>query len=415
MWRGDDEALLARLEDERLLERLWRFHVGEQTTVPVPHPRASGMLAVLRKLPGGPEAAAKALFENDFHALGAMLEPKSLAGLPPELCHHLAIYYARVADAVEPHSPDTGSVARVRSLAGWLALAEEGKYLATLATEIAGGAIPSAELARVVDDISLSEIDELGRRADEGAHTQSYVGRAALRALARVAEAGRLAGASGPLLERARRRAQIRRATALDAALAPIGEALDEASAKNEILPRAGEILGRTIPIWQWAEYDEAVEIFVVERITDIAWEHYSASRWDALRVLLAPFHQMVDSLESRIRSDASRFAYAAPCAQMLVFRSELESTLPRQIEVAERVLLLHPTHRNGRLVMASYLCDSATRALEKTPVFVRASDLAQAEAQIERAEKLYPTSKKIEPAKQKLAEAKRRIAVPFG
>jgi hypothetical protein len=415
MWRGDDEALLARLEDERLLERLWRFHVGEQTAVPPPHPRASGLLAVLRRLPGGRDAADAALFQNDFRALGAMLEPASLAAFPPELCHHLAIYYARVADAVEPHSPDTGSVARTRSLGAWLALAEEGKYLSTLALEIAGGAIPSADLGRVVDDVALSEIDELGRRADEGAVTQSYVGRAALRALARIGEAGRLAGASGPLLERARRRAQIRRATALDAALAPIGEALDDASAQNVVLARAGEILGRAIPIWQWAEYDEAVEIFVVERVTDIAWEHYGASRWDALRMLLAPFAPMVDSLEARIHTDASRFAYAAPCAQMLVFRSELESTLPRQIEVAERVLLLHPTHRNGRLVMASYLCDSATRALDKSSVFVRASDLSLAEAQIERAEKLYPASKKIEPAKQKLAEAKRRIAVPFG
>src|SRR5687768_1280221 len=123
MWRQDDEALLERLEDEILLERLWRFQAGAAEP---PHPRAAGMITLVRALSGGREAIEEAR-AGRFDAFFAKLLPARIAVLPPELLHHIALYYGSladaltgVADAIEP-----ALEARKRSLAAWLALGEE--------------------------------------------------------------------------------------------------------------------------------------------------------------------------------------------------------------------------------------------------------------------------------------------------
>jgi len=409
-FRAEDEVLLRRLEDDDLLARLWAWHAAGARR-PRPHARAAGMIALLRALPDGEHAAARAR-EGHVQALASLLEPPSLAGRAPELLHHAAIYCGEVADALDEVKPEQSSAARIRSIAAWLALAEEERYLAELARAVVGDAIDAAEAARLAADAPLDTIDALGARAAAGARSQSAQGRAALHALARVGDACTLAACGEALRARAIRRAEAKRAAAIEAALTPIGEALDEAEARGEAQARAGDVLGRAVPLWHWAEYDEAVEHFVVDRIIPIAWEIYREHAWARLRALIAPFEQLVDSLAARIRSDPEKIAYAGPCAQMLVFRSELESTLARQIAVGERAIALCPTHRNGRLVMASYLCDSATRALQQMPIIVRKKDLATAEAQIARAEELYPSSPKIAPAKQLLDEARRRPAI---
>ena len=45
MWRPEDQALLGRLEDELVLERLFRHHVGTLAKEHMPHPRAAGLVA----------------------------------------------------------------------------------------------------------------------------------------------------------------------------------------------------------------------------------------------------------------------------------------------------------------------------------------------------------------------------------
>ncbi len=407
--------MFAHLSDESLLDRLWLFHVGASPRVPAPSPRAAGMIRRARALANGQAIAEEALTTGDPRKLAKLLEPSSLAGLSPELLHHLALYYARVAEAVEPVTPDSASSARVRSLAAWLALANAGDYLGRLARDIAGGAMPERELLRFVDALPLDVIDDLGRRALEGAAARTPESRSALRVLARVKDACALAGVAPPLEGRAVARAEAKRAEAIEAALLPIEEALAEATARGTVVTEARALLERAIAVWQVTEFDELPELFVVRHVTDVAWELYGASKWDALRALLAPFWGMVESLEQRILADPTKIAYAAPCAQMLVFRSELESPLHRQLEVVERAVKLHPTHRNGRLVLASYLCEEATRLVDKSPLYTNTHDLATAEAHVARAEKLYPTSKRIAPAKAKIEAAKRRPSFPFG
>jgi hypothetical protein len=44
----------------------------------------------------------------------------------------------------------------------------------------------------------------------------------------------------------------------------------------------------------------------------------------------------------------------------MLVFVAEMASGLDAQIEVGERILRACPGHRNGRRVLATYLCKKA-------------------------------------------------------
>ena len=182
-----------------------------------------------------------------------------------------------------------------------------------------------------------------------------------------------------------------------------------DASNRGVLAREAEKLLPQAVQVWTWTEYDEAVEHFVVDQITPIAWEVYRDLGWDDLRRLLAPYDVLVNTLATRITSDPSRIAYAAPCAQMLLWRAELESTLPRQIEAAERVLALCPSHRNGRVVMAGFLCDAALEALDATRSLVQQRECARAEAYLVRAEKLWPTAKKLGVAKARLAEAKLR------
>jgi hypothetical protein len=408
VWRTEDTALLARLEDDQILERLWKSHVG--TAHEPPHPRAAGMFPFVWSLAGG-EAARRASLAvpPELSALSTLLEPDRLSTYPPELVHHLALYYGRIADAVESDTPESAARARVRSVAAWLHLGTERVYLDTLSRSILGGSLGEADATRASGEIPFDVIEDLGKSAAAGARTLSNPAKSALRALGRVGEACRIAAASDSLKMKALQRAEARRADAIEAALAPIGEGLVDASNRGVLTREAEKLLPRAVLVWAWTEYDEAVEHFVVDQITPIAWEVYRDLGWDDLRRLLAPYDVLVNTLAARIASDPSRIAYAAPCAQMLLWRAELESTLPRQIEAAERVLALCHSHRNGRVVMAGFLCDAALQALDATRSLVQQRECASAEAYLARAEKLWPTAKNLVVAKARLAEAKLR------
>jgi hypothetical protein len=405
VWRPEDDALIERLENELVLERMWRFQASD--AAPPPHPRAAGMIALVRAKPDGNTAINEAL-AGRFDGLFAHLMPGTLKGQPPDLLHHTALYYGRLADALAASSADLSLFARVRALASWIALGEEKNYLKSLAAAIAGGALADVDVQRAAENAAFEPIDDLARVAREGASDQTEPARLAIAALARVSEACRVAACSTAFADTVARRAERARTAAAEDALAPIQEALSEAAARGDIQSRAPELFQRVARIWKWSGDDEAVEIFAVEQVTPIAWDIQRESRWPELRTLLAPVIDLSESLGRRIEADPTRIAYAGPCAQIYVFRVEMATHLGQKLELAERSVKLCPSHRNGRLVLASALCDKALNLLTATGWATPKANLDEAEALVTRAEELFPALKKLEDMKKRIADARR-------
>jgi hypothetical protein len=407
MWRKEDDALLERLEDEILFEQLWRFQAGSAEP---PHPRAAGMISLVRRMSGGPEAISEAR-EGRFDPFFSKLLPPRIDSLSPELIHHLALYYGSLADALAAatSAPEPPLEARKRSLAAWLALGAEKRYLVGLAEAIASGALPADELARAALEASMEPIEDLGRAAKEGAHELTQKSWLALAALASVEAACRAANLPSALADAAIRRADRLRVAAADEALNPIREALAEATARGDVQAKAPALFQRVAAIWRWSGEDEAVEIFAVEQATPIAWEIQRESRWEDLRRLLGPLIPLTERLSTRVETDPTRIAYAGPCAQIYVFRYEMEDDLDRSHYYAERSVKICPTHRNGRLVLASSLCDLAIRMMNHSGWFMSPEVLANADAHVQRAEQLFPALKRIETVKARLDEARKK------
>lgn len=411
VWRAEDEALLDRLEDEVALERLFRHHVGraaddERAALPA---RAAGMIACVRRVPGG-DAAVRAALDRDAAPLARLLDAPPMTGRPPELLHHTALYFAKVAAALERAAPEAAANAWTRALAAWLALGEERAYLAALEKAVLGDAPKraAADVTIAPEDVPLEIVADLGRRAEATSRDLAPAGRAALLALAWLPDAARIAGVSESVLRRAQREAERQRNAALDAALAVVGEALDEANVRGDLATQARDVLLRALEVWKWSDKDDAVEHFLVDRLGTVGWELYRARSWDALRHLLDPFRPVIEHLASRIEADPTKIAYAAPCAQMYVFLSDVETSAARRLEHAERAVRVCPTHRNGRLVLAALLCDQATIAMRAMVLFARRDDIDRVEALVARAEKLYPQSSDLGPAKAMLERVKK-------
>lgn len=334
-----------------------------------------------------------------------------MSARPPEMLHHLALYFGKVASMIEAFAPDAAANAWMRALAAWLALGEERSYLARLEADLVSD---SKQTLIPPEKVPLEIIAELGRRAERTSRDLAAPGRAALLALGWVAEAARLAGVSEDTSRRAQHVAERNRNAALEAALAVIGEALDDANVSGELATRGRPILTRALQVWTWSGHDEAVEQFVVDRLAAIGWELYRARSWDALEFTFAPFRPMIDNLATRIERDPSKIAFAAPCAQMFVFLTDIEPPAsPRKLELAERALRLCPTHRNGRLNLASLLCEQALTSMRAMVLFARRDEIDRVEALLARAEVLYSQTNELPEAKAMLERVKRgRIAL---
>jgi len=402
--------------------------LGLYTRAPTPassalHSRAGGMVAELRKLPNGTKAVRASIDDNDPTILARFMDALVLRDCPPELLHHMALFHAKGAAALERSEPDIAATAWVRSLAAWIALAEERTYLAKLEEAILKGAqkngaganhrVRTPDRAIPPERVPLEVMADIAHRANAAARELGAQGRASLIALARADEALKLADASPQMAQDVRSSAERLRNKAIESALAVISEGLDEASVRGELATSGRVLLLRAVPVWTWTGNDEAVEQFVVERVDKIGWELYRARHWDALRYLLDPFRPMFDSLASRIERDPSRIAYAAGCAQMFVFMAEVDRNLTSKLETAERAVKICEASRNGRLVLASALCDSAISAMRQMVVFARRDELSRVEKMIERAEALYPTTSELPEAKNLLERVKKgRITV---
>jgi hypothetical protein len=261
--------------------------------------------------------------------------------------------------------------------------------------------------------VPLEIIADLGHRAEQTSRDLAPAGRAALLALAWVGDAARLGGASDASTLRVRVAAEQKRNAALDAALATVGEALDEANVRGDLTTTARTHLVRVLDVWAWSGHDEAAEQFAVDRLALVAWELYRARRWDELKNLLDPFRPMIDHFAGRIERDPTKLAYAAPCAQMFVFLSDVEPWPVRKIELAERAVRVCPTHRNGRLVLAALLCEQAQTAMRSMVLFARRDELERIERELARAEQLYPQSTDLPGAKGMLDRVRKgRIAL---
>jgi hypothetical protein len=417
--------LLGRLEDEVVLERLFRHHVGTLAKENMPHPRAAGLVAAVRPLTGG-DVAVRAALDGDVTGLARLIETAPMRERPPEMLHHIALYFGRVAGTLERVAPDAAANAWMRSLAAWLALGEEHAYLARLEDAITGE--PGKREGDKARDRAVNErrgvlippervplelVSDLGRRAEGTSRDLSPSGRAALLALGWVGEAARIAGVSADTTRRALAAAERNRNAALDAALAVIGEALDDANVRGELTTSGHSILLRALQVWAWSGNDEAVEQFVVDRLATMGWELYRAHAWDALRRAFDPFRPMIDHLARRIEQDPSKIAFAAPCAQMLVFLTDVEHAPFRKLEIAERAVRICPSHRNGRLNLAALLVEQALTSMRQMVLFARKDELERVEKLLARAEALYPKSTELPDAKAMLGRVKRgRIAL---
>jgi hypothetical protein len=409
-WRADDEALLERLEDEALLARLFEHHVGDvaaRAGTARPLARAAGLIAAARKEPGGDAAVTRAR-AGDVVPLVRFLEAPPLRDRRAELLHHLALHHALCARTLEAFAPEAAANAWMRSLAAWLALGEERAYLLALTDAILGS--EKKDAARIPPDrVALEVIADVGKRAEATARDLAPSGRAALLALAWIDEAARIAGVSDETKKAAHREAERRRNAAVEAALSAVNEGFEDAKARGALAKEGRGVLVRALEIWAWSAHDEAVEHFCVDRLGTVGWELYRARDWDALRHLLDPFRGLIDHLATRIERDPSKIAYAAACAEMYVFLSDVDRSLPQKVEYAERSVRVCPTHRNGRLTLASLLCDEAMAIMRGSmSVIARRADLERVEALIARAEKLYPQTTDLPEAKAMLDKVKR-------
>ena len=419
-WRTEDEALLQRLEDESLVERLYGILVGDRGDKATRlHPRAGGIIAEVRKISGGAGAVAAAL-GGDIVTLAKFIDALPFAKMTPELLHHLALFHGKAAAALEKTAPDLAANAWTWSLASWLALANERAYLSKLEEAVlgkaAGGSSPSTLKSAGIppERVPHELVAELGRRAEAGARELLPSGTAALVALAKAEDAAKLAGAP-PIAERELRiEASRRRNAAIESALEPIAAGLDEANVRGELTTTGRTLIVRAVAVWTWTGHDEAVEHFVVGQVDRIGWELYRARDWSALRYMLDPFKPMFENLAGRVEKDPSQLAYSSACAQMYVFMAETDLNLANRLVLAERALKICPTHRNARVVLASMLCDRAIDLLREMVVVKRTADLDRAQAMIERAEKLYPQTRELEDAKKKLNDVKTKVLVSW-
>lgn len=402
VWRQEDDALLARLTDEVAFERVVRAQLGNDAPVPW---HAAGLCAALRRVPGGIEAIDTARAGNATAFL-ALLDPSRHLDGSPELLHHLALHHARLARLTHDAN------AHVRSMIAWFALTREERYLRELGQAVVGGALPRDDIERTLADVPIWPIDALGEQAKGGARDLTLPSKEAIIVLRRVPEACHGARVPTDLEVRATKRADTLVASAIEDALTPVITAIAETLTKGEPSAQEGAaLMRRFVAVWNWSGHDESVEIAAIDEATPLGWAHCRQSRWGDLGIALEPLWPLVESFTRRIEADPTKIAYAARCAQMLVFKADVARTEVETTAIAERALRICPSHRNSRLTLAHSLCEQALRLLPGARAPTRQS-VATAEEMIKRVETLYPTTTRLPEAQKRLAEAKKLLGI---
>jgi len=413
-WGEDDSRLLDRLRDEQALDALFVL-LAPSGAAKLPR-RAAVLVRQARRLQGGDEAARSARAGSPGR-LAELLSPARLTDFSPELLHASAIFFERVGNAHLPlafseTNARAAQDALTRGLAAWLVLEHEPTYLRLLARAIVGEALEASELDREVVGIARARTNALAREAALGAKSCAPAAGVALRVLARIGDACRLAGLEATVSNRVVDRAERLRARVIDDVLGVLGDALDDARGRGAALDEGPQLLARVHEVWLFTDRDVAVERFACERIVPISWDAHVDRDWAKLRRLLAPCLPLFDSLEARLLSrPLDNLAYSAHIAQTFVFRSEAEEH-GHEIPLLERGVRVCPSHRNARSVLAHYLCERALRVLARSNLFTVRSDALEAARLIERAQQVFADSPRIAEASAALTEAKKRFGV---
>lgn len=394
-----------RLEDESVVTALFRHHVGGARGEPALPSRAAGLVTSARTLVDGAAAVELAL-RGDLGRLASLVASASLAGAPPRYLHHLALYWGAVAEALSDHAADAAIAAWSRASAAWLALAEEGDYLTSL-TEAVMGDAPADSAEAIARPIALliGELSSLARASTRGLEVGGHV---ALTALATMARRIASSGLPATVRTRLEREAQRARSHAIDAALGLVAEALDDVGARGRTAEESAHHLARIEGIWRWSGRDRAVPPFLLERLAPVAWEIYRKRDKDRLRALLEPHRGLIEEFTSAVEVDAELLAYAAACAQMFVFFSDVASTIPQKLTMAERAVKVCPTHRNGRVILAALLCDTALGAIQQLGLVTSRQEIERIQGILERAERVHPETSGLAEARTELETARR-------
>lgn len=428
---AEDAALLAELEDEVVVESLFGV-VAQPPGARIGVSRASGLVAHIRRMPGGAEAVARVLEGGDPRsALDPFVFKVDLKGLAPGYLHHLAIFFDRVAASIidamaaddasgppstrgrrERHPPAKSALrsqlgeayldARARSVAAFVALSADKAYLGAYARRVVGGALPGVDLEVAAVAIVFESIDALGAVAREGARVLSIRSELALAALGRTRAACRMSGVDERTQAALIRRAESARMGAIDEALAPLLDALAEARVQESPVRELVAIFAKVHAVWTWSNGDDAVERFAVDGVLDFCWDIRRKHDLSGIGLLLAPCVPLYESLANRIETDpVHHIGYASKCAQVYCFRSDAETQTEKELAFAERAIKLCSTHRNGRATVAHILCNRAIAKLSSPLVGRSVVDAARRD--IARAEELWPASTRIAAAKAKL------------
>ena len=392
-----DRALLERLEDESLLERVFRAQMGlpearRAPAAPVAMaPRAAGLWVALRETVAGSEAITRAR-AGDLTAVHALLNAPMDATSPPRLLHHVALFFGSATEAAwgQGATAERAATLELRALDAWALLLTEAQYLKQLAERVAGTTLPRAEQDAAIDAAALERVSALGKRVGAGAEARTNDARAALETLRRI-EAHRFpADAAEGAVKRLRTESTRLLRQALDGALSGLADRLAQAEADPNGLRAECAVLGDAAQLYAWSGGDWFIALFTLERAQTIGWTIYKAKQWPVLGELCETLRPMVDAAALRVESDPSALPYSSLVAQMLVFRAEMGTVLATRVADGERALRLCDTHRNARVILADLLAERASNTLDSTGVLGRDAAMAKARTDLDRADQLW-------------------------
>lgn len=347
-------------------------------------------LAASAALPGAPPRAIAcgivALAEGAGASVSERLRPDELAVVGDRALHAVAaLALARLEQALGANDEREIEQSGAHAIRSWAALAGRTAYLERLAVPVLGA---RAELAgELTGRIGLEGVaSALTLRAREGGEVGPL-----LRALA---SADALPAAS-------RSRASSVRLEVLDAILEPVRRSLDDLATRR---PSTDELVAAFAAVrsaWRRSGGDVELEVLAVERLPDFAWDLYRERRLPELARVVEEVAEPGTSLAARIERGEA-LAWAAPCAQVLVFRAELANRFDAQVALAERAFVVCPTLRNARIVLGDFLLTRAERALDLGAS--RTSAGTSPRDDVERAAALHPELRRLPKVREKLA-----------
>lgn len=394
-FRPDDDALLARLEEEVAAGHFWR--AVSTPDFPQP-PRLAGIFAALGVERSEAIAAVEAGRTESF--LARLVDGASTGTLPAAAIHAAAVLFERLAPLPRFAGTDRGRALELASLRAWCRLTEKPDLLRGIAEAAAGEDAAKIDLEILIQDLPFHTLEAIEKRALIGARERTAASRSALQLLGTAAS-----------LENNRygRRAKIAIDRILDEATAAPLEAIHEAKAQ-ESDKLAEDALMALAAVWQWADRPLVLETQTLEMADHFLWAWNKADGKGPLKERtmrnLAP---LVDSLATRIERDSTEmFAWSALCAQSLIFLSDDLLTQGDRVAAAERAVRVCPTHRNARSRLAFHRADAAlTRIARNTR-----DGLEEADRLLADGERLFPASPTVRNARERWEAAALRLGV---